>query len=994
MPNEITNERIHERIMQGAHSAFIGPQQPDDSFDPKLIFNRYGEGSEESSLRQLILDELKHCKWFNLSVAFIRKSGITDLLGALNELKENNIRGKILTSDYLTFSEPDALDKLDSLENIDLRMYRTSEKQGFHTKGYIFGQEGCYHLIVGSSNLTENALVTNHEWNILLFSTHSGSIAQAIKNQFDLLWEDDHTFPYSAVKDEYRREFNQNKEFRKSIQLHQSPSDKSAKTLVPNSMQQQFVTNIGKIAKTSNRALLISATGTGKTYASAFAAKSLHPNRLLFIVHREQIAHHALVSYQRVLGGSPTDYGILSGTKNESGKKFLFATLQTISRETTLKTFKPDDFDLIVIDESHHAAAKSYTRVIDYFKPKMLLGMTGTPDRNDGYDLYNLFDHNIAYEIRLQDALRQNLLCPFNYFGIADIEVEGLDKNNQEIDDDKIFNLLTAEERAKKIIERSKYYGFSGDRLKCLVFCSRNREAVKLASLFRQLGERAVALSGADSQDERELQIAKLVASKDSDLYEDRINYIFTVDIFNEGIDIPEVNQVILLRPTKSAIVFTQQLGRGLRKAEGKEFVVVIDFISNYSQNYLIPIALSGDRSYNKDNLRRHVSRGTSVIAGQSTIYFDQISRKRIFQSIDKANTQEHRLLLDCYTNLKNKLGRIPKMSDFDIYGEIEISNYIEKYSSYYNFLKKYEDSYKVRFSPAQENIIQFISLKLTNGKRLHELLILQLLTEKASLGKRHLTFEEFKNIALSSHKIKCDEADWLSSLAILKNKFGQEKEIKKFSFSTLIKELPDESVALNGAFLKMLTGNIEFLEHIHELINLGIDRHDKLYPSKYQDTNLVLGAKYSYEDVCRLLNWPKNANAQNIGGYFYEKKTKTLPVFINYNKDDDAIKYEDRFIDQSTLIALSKHPRKITSSDADHIYKRTPEDKDNHIYLFVRKNKDDKIAKEFYFLGEMHTQGEPQQVTIMGSNDLAFEINYRLDNPVKPELFDFITSD
>jgi hypothetical protein len=191
--------------------------------------------------------------------------------------------------------------------------------------------------------------------------------------------------------------------------------------------------------------------------------------------------------------------------------------------------------------------------------------------------------------------------------------------------------------------------------------------------------------------------------------------------------------------------------------------------------------------------------------------------------------------------------------------------------------------------------------------------------------------------------------------------------------------------------FFEQSLKNYSFKEMINELITFGISQYKKYYAKRYKDTALQLYQKYTYEDVCLLLNWKKDMNAQNIGGYFYDKDTHTMPVFINYEKNDDAIAYEDRFISEDQLIALSKHPRKITSSDADHIYHRTEADRDNRNYLFLRKNKDDQEAKEFYFLGEIRAEGQPEQITMDKTGDSAFEIQYHLDNPVRDDIYDYI---
>ena len=296
--------------------------------------------------------------------------------------------------------------------------------------------------------------------------------------------------------------------------------------------------------------------------------------------------------------------------------------------------------------------------------------MTATPERRDddldGRNIYEIFDHQIAYEIRLQQAMEEELLCPFHYFGITDLDMisdEGTTKEERLNN----FRYLTSDTRVDYIMQQAEYYGYSGSRVKGLIFCSRIDEAKELSKKLNEKGWRTSVLSGEDSEKQRSEIIERLTMEEEEATEQKMpLDYILSVDIFSEGVDIVEVNQVIMLRPTQSPVVFTQQLGRGLRKAEGKEFVVILDFIGNYKNNFMIPIALSGDRTYNKDNIRRYMLEGGRVIPGASTIHFDEISRKRIFQAIDHANFNDIRLIRENYTNLKNKLGRIPGLADFD----------------------------------------------------------------------------------------------------------------------------------------------------------------------------------------------------------------------------------------------------------------------------------------------------------------------------------------
>lgn len=443
-----------------------------------------------------------------------------------------------------------------------------------------------------------------------------------------------------------------------------------------------------------------------------------------------------------------------------------------------------------------------------------------------------------------------------------------------------------------------------------------------------------------------------------------------------------------MLRPTESPIVFIQQLGRGLRKAEGKEYVVILDFIGNYMNNFMIPIALSGDRSYNKDTIRRYVREGSKVIPGSSTIHFDEVSKKRIYASIDTAKTNDMRLIKESYQKLKYKLGRIPSIKDFGEYGEIDITKIFEKLGSYHAFLAKYEDEYAIELSSAEEAIIEYLSRKIAKGKRIHELEMLQDLR----LAKTNV-MNFFKTSLIKKYGINLTEQERESVILNLTNAFPKEEEKKKFESCVFVEADNRENYQISRRFKNMLENKV-FANMVYELVDFGMGRYEKYYSKRYKDTNFQLYQKYTYEDVCRLLNWKKNMNAQNIGGYFYDAFTKTLPVFINYEKSEDAIAYEDRFISKNELIALSKHPRKVTSSDVLHIYKKTQEDKANKIFLFVRKNKNDKEAKEFYFLGEIYAVGEPEPIHMESTNDDAFEITYQLDVPVRDDIYDYITEE
>lgn len=969
------------QLQQGLSAAFIdGSVCSNLAYKPQFISNNYKQGRKVLSS---IEDELLSCKEFSISVAFITMSGITPLLQTLKELEMRNIPGRILTTDYLNFSEPKALQKLSDLKNVTMKMYTVDKaKEGFHTKGYIFRSEEIYRIIVGSSNMTLSALTTNREWNTKIVSTDQGEYATEIVAEFENLWNSEYALDYDDFIERYTVNYNIIKKQREIVKKEEIPSLEEYR-LQPNSMQVGFITNLLRIREAGEkRALLISATGTGKTYASAFALREENPDKALFLVHREQIAKQAIASYKKVFGKTKK-FGLLSGNAKDYEADYLFSTMQMMAKPETLQRFCKDEFQTIIIDEAHRIGASSYQNIMEYFEPQFWLGMTASPERTDCYDVYQAFDHNIAYEIRLQQALEENLLCPFHYFGITDLQIDG-----ETLDDEtglKDFNKLTSDERVGYILEQIEYYGYSGERVKGLVFCSSKREARTLSDKFNSRGYNTLTLTGEDNQEKREEAIERLV----SDDVNDRLDYIFTVDIFNEGVDIPEINQVVMLRPTESPIVFVQQLGRGLRKAEGKEYVVILDFIGNYKNNFMIPIALSGDRSYNKDNIRRYVLEGERIIPGASTIHFDEISKKRIFAAIDIANFSDVRLIRENYTNLKNKLGRIPALQDFDKYGEMDVLRIFDNSSlgSYYKFLVKYEKDYKVRLSSSEEKVIEFISKKLASGKRIHELELL-----KRMLVYRHGLLGVLKDSLNKNYKIALEKKSIENVVNVMTNEFPTGSGKKTYSDCVFLqKEEQTEDYRVSDSFRGMLE-NPEFRMILQELVEFGIMRYRTNYSHRYQDTNLVLYQKYTYEDVCRLLDWENNEVPLNIGGYKYDRRTKTFPVFINYDKDEgiqDTIKYEDHFVSSNVLIAISKQSRTKESEDVQNFL--YAEQRGIKVELFVRKNKDDKISKEFYYLGRMKATGRIKEFVMVNTSKTAVEIEWMLDTPVREDIYEYI---
>lgn len=913
---------INENILNGAKTAFIDESiRSVRNFKPKLLYN-----SDEFKVRNELINQLRQCDEFIISTAFITLSGITPLLEELKNLEKKGVKGRILTTDYLSFTEPRALEKLQKFTNIEVRMF-TTEDEGFHTKGYIFRKKNSYSAIVGSSNLTANALAKNKEWNVGFTSTEHGEIIIELIADFEKLWEKSN--PLENILPTYEKIYHDAKNFKQLRETTRKLKNNNVKDLIPNSMQEVFLTNLRNlIKKGEKRAILVSATGTGKTYASAFAVKDYDPQRFLFIVHREQIAKQSINAYKNVI--KDKTFGLLTGNSKDYDADYIFTTIQTLSKENVYTRFKPDEFDYIIIDEVHKAGALSYQKIFKYFEPEFYLGMTASPERSDDFDIFELFDHNIAHEIRLQEALDEELLCPFHYFGISDVEFENSTVN----DDFTDFNRLASDKRAEYLLEKSEFYGYSGNRVKALVFCSKKKEATLLSEKFNAKGHPSLVLTGENTQREREEAINRLT----DDNHPNQIEYIFTVDIFNEGVDIPEINQVLLVRPTQSPIIFIQQLGRGLRKFKDKEFVVILDFIGNYRNNFMIPLALSGDRSYDKDRLRHYLMEGNKIIPGISSINFDEVSKQRIYKSINNASFSKISLFKEKYMNLKFKLGHIPSLCDFyrnaDFNPELILKH--NKFRCYPLFLRHVEKDYLDTLDEWEVDSLNFLSQNIINSMRPHEAMIL-----KCLVTNNYFNVTKIEELLKSLYNIHNDGDSVESGINILNLNFFTDKEREKYGGVKFF----DDDYTINSRFRSHLSNN-SYRKHVEDIIDYVLLKYGDVYRPHYNNINLKLYAKYSRKDVCRLLNWSHDDSSTMYG---YRIKHGTCPIFVTYDKNEDiseSTKYKDEFLSKEVFSWMTRSRVKLESKEAQSII-----NDDLKIHIFVKKSDDE--GKDFYYVGD-----------------------------------------
>ena len=928
-------------------------------FTPRLINNN---NLTSDNLKNTLRELLTNCESYWINVAFITNSGLAQIRGILVELDERKINGKIIISSYQYFSEPIAIKNLFKLKYAEIRL---AENIDSHAKGYIFKTRDFYDIIIGSSNLTVNALTQNNEWNIQLCSAKNGSIKNEIFTHFEYSWNNSTPISDSIIN-KYENAYIRNQSKKPILQ---SSSPDYPIVVTPNSMQIKALNKLYQLrTNRAKRALIISATGTGKTYLAAFDVQKVKPKRMLFVVHRLSIAKKAMSTFRNLIGDKYS-MGLYSGNQLNIDADYVFSTIQTISRNEHLENFKPETFEYIIIDETHRSGAYSYQKIIDYFKPHFMLGMTATPERTDNYDIFSLFDNNIAAEIRLNEAMSENLLCDFHYYGVSDLNLDfnKVKKLSQ-------FNKIDYQTQSEKIIEKAQYYGVDNENVRGLIFCSSIEHCHGINNELNTKGYNTRVIDANVSQEDRDLYF-DLIESDGAD----KIDYLISYDVLNEGIDLPRINQVILLRPTQSAIVFVQQLGRGLRKSEGKEFLTVIDFIGNYRENnFLIPVALFGDRTFNKDNLRRVMVSIDKYTPKNCSINFDRVSKERIFASIDTANLNSKKLIDADYKYLKRKLGKGPNMMDFVNHGERDPYTIVRSYKSFALLLSKVDPDRIELLNERQLTVLSYLNREINNGKRYTESLILSKLLNESDVNIDSIIEE---HIALN---LQANEIDIQSAISNLNFEFNN----NNYKISLKLIHQENGKITFSSEFQDWLN-NDQFRELVLDNTEFGL----RYFLTKRNSEKSVIGfhlhSKYDRKDFSRVANLKKNEEAVIFG---YKQYSHCIPLFVTLRKDmniSKATQYEDYFINEKEFHWMSKHSRNLRSKDITEFinndYSKRP------VLLFVQKSNKE---NDFYFLGRVHPASKSNNFTETTiDNKSVVSIQWTLEDECPKDLYQYFNS-
>lgn len=858
--------------------------------------NQFLTNYTETTFLDKIKDNLRHCKSFDFSVSFIKKAGLVLLYKDIEAAVERGCKGRIITSTYQNFTDIESLKSffnlMDRCPNFECHLDYDSFHDagyatlGYHSKGYLFEFDDHRELVIGSSNITRYALLKNIEWDVSVSDSFEPGVYDEALKEFEEKWNATEVLNVEIIN-KYATKLNF------AIERWDMDYDLSAAKIKPNYMQKKALKELNRYRAIGvNRALTIASAGSGKTYLAAFDALNFNPKRLLYIVHEGSILKKSLETFQEVFGKNVT-YGIYSGTSKESDADFVFAT--NITMCNTLELFSKNEFDYIIIDECHHATAETYKKIIGYFEPEFLLGLTATPERLDNQDVFELFDHNVPYELRLRDAIANDLVVPFKYYGIRDKLVDyGLSGN----DERRMIAQMAKEDHCDFIAEQIEKHRPQG-KLKCLAFC---RNVTHARMMYEALGERyhTAYLTGKNDIGER----VKAYNDLQNDAHD--LEILFTVDILNEGVDIPGVNMVLFLRPTESTTIFIQQLGRGLRKYMNKEYVTVLDFIGNsYKRSVQIAFAL-GSLSENfvmEKRLMASLVKDDFTALGLADYGVDDLSKEEILEYIDKENFNAIKYLKQDYFNFKKYIGAefYPRHVDYinndcapDLIRFMSIKTQGRKNCSYYNFLK----------GIGEENLPIFTEEQVSFANYLSGLLPLV------------WTYEY--------HIVSCLLRD-ISSLELVKkevaNSVGEFSETEFFHAISFMQYIETK----NDCLSIQVPMDEEFAEYLDDLIKYGLTQYTI---DNGEETGFKLWKNYRMDQVqLRLL---KNPGSNQKGTYYYDDFGV---IFASLKKDlDEANKlnYKDKFLEKNVFQWETIHD--ISESELQK------QKSCKYVYLFVRK--------------------------------------------------------
>lgn len=889
--------------------------RPETSISRTSLFTG---SKKEPNLNEEMKKEIFSADEICMLVSFIRWSGLRTILDELKRFTESGKKLKVITTSYMGATQPKAIEELAKLQNTQIKISYDTERTRLHAKAYVFKRDsGFTTAYVGSSNMSNAAMTSGLEWNVKMSEKESFDIITKINATFETYWND-------AIFENYdNSEESRNRLYTALKKNKTNENDMSFEfDIKPYAYQKEILENLQAEGKVFNRNknLVVAATGVGKTVISAFDYKKFRDEnpraRLLFVAHREEILKKSRDTFRYIC--KDLNFGeLLVGNNKPDSIENLFVSIQSLNSSKLLERTTPDFYDYIVIDEVHHGAAKSYQKLLEFYKPKVLLGLTATPERMDGADITKYFDKRMAYEMRLPEAIDNKLLCPFQYFGVSDfVDLSKLKwtrggYETSELENVFVLDTEIAKRRAKEIIQNTIKYVDDMDDVKALGFCVSIKHAEFMAEEFNNAGIPSVALTGNSDKELRNDISNKLISGE--------IKIIFTVDLFNEGVDIPQINTVLFLRPTESLTVFLQQLGRGLRICEGKDCLTVLDFIGQSNKNYNFADKFRALIGKTKNSVETYVKDGFNMLPKGCFIKLEKQAKEYVLRNI-KGLKNSRDVLISKMKYFVNDTGKELNLKNFLEYANVTLEEF---YKSDRTFTKLKVDS----------EIIPEVNCKNEDfiARRIPVLL------------------------SMDSPKLIRFAIDYINNPDMKLN--YEEKILLNMFYYTFYSEIPNkQGLSSEKEGILELVKTQEYRNEILEILNILYERincvpvansYDFINPLEVHSTYTLaqIMASYEYFDEHSKPSFREGVK------YFEDKNLDIFLVTLNKSDKDfsEATLYEDYAINENLFHWQSQNR---DSQESKNIQRYIHSN--GRISLFVRDyKKENGITSPYMYLGE-----------------------------------------